>query len=235
MDQWSQISERFNEWTAPLRPSQEDVALFKNSLRPRDRVLLLGVTPELLPLSNVAIDKNPNVIAAYRDKAIFGDWRDLPFEAEFDAVIGDGCLTVFQGTPAHFFQQVRKVVKDEGSITLRLFISPEEKESLDEVVRTKEQTGFHAFKWRVAHALANPYVTVKKLYDVIFPIWPHPTLEVYQESDLVYYFPKLSELDEWSDIQFSSSYELASRCPVVTWNLPKKVRKSANQFFLPQS
>ena len=78
--------------------------------------------------------------------------------------------------------------------------------------------GFHAFKWRVAHAIANPYVRVKDLYQVIKPVLDHPTLEPYRESDLIYYFPKLSELPAWDQIQFSSSYELAERCPVITWS-----------------
>lgn len=217
MDQWAKISSRINEWGAPLRPSQEDVLLYRQILKPQDQVLLLGVTPELMPLAHVAIDNNPRVIAAHRAQAVLGDWRDLPFESEFDAIIGDGCLTVFQGDSNQFFHQAKKAVKKGGSITMRVFISPETKEDINEVVRTKDATGFHAFKWRVAHALADPYVTVKELYRVILPIWPHPTLEVYEGSDDVYYFPKLSELPPWDQLQFSSSYELAERCPIVTW------------------
>ena len=148
---------------------------------------------------------------------MLGDWRDLPFESEFDALIGDGCLTVFQGSPEVFFEQAKKALKPNGRLILRLFISPERKESLQSVLKEKHTMGFHAFKWRVAQSLADPYVSVKTLYQVIRPIWDHPTLEVYENSDLIYYFPKLSELPRWDHIQFASSYELAERCPVITW------------------
>ncbi len=218
MDQWVKMSQRWaNEWTSPLRPSPEDVAMFKNQLIEGDQTLLLGVTKELQPLATIAIDNNPQVIELFRAPAILGDWRDLPFESKFDALIGDGCLTVFQGSPEVFFEQAKKALKANGRLILRLFISPERKEPLESVLKEKHTLGFHAFKWKVAQALADPYVSVKKLYEVIRPVWDHPTLEVYQNSDLIYYFPKLSELPPWDHIQFGSSYELAERCPVVTW------------------
>jgi hypothetical protein len=100
-----------------------------------------------------------------------------------------------------------------------LFTSPEEKEDLESVLASMGEMGFHAFKWRVAHALANPYVPVRKIYEVIRPVWDHPTLAVYEHSDWIYYFPKLSELPPWYHIQFGRSYELSERCPVVTWNV----------------
>jgi SAM-dependent methyltransferase len=217
MDQWSEMSKRFDEWSSPLRPSQEDVNMFQNQLKKHDKTLLLGVTPELQPFATLAVDHNAEVIKTLGANALLADWGNLPFEAEFDTAIGDGCLTVFQGTPKLFFQQIKKVLKPNGRLISRLFISPESKEDLQNVLQKKEEMGFHAFKWRVAHALANPYVPVKELYRVICPVWNHPTLEVYQNSDLIYYFPKLSDLPPWEHIQFGSSYELAERCPVITW------------------
>ena len=218
IDYWAKISARFNEWTAPLRPSPEDVEMFKKQLGAQSRTLLLGVTCELQPLAAIAVDNNPKVIEIHHAHAILGDWKDLPFESEFDAVIGDGCLTVFQGPPEIVFQQAKKVLKKNGRLSLRVFISPELKEDLDFVLGKKEEMGFHAFKWRVAQAMAAPYVRVKDLYQVIKPVYDHPTLEFYRESDLIYYFPKLSELPPWDEIQFGSSYELAERCPVITWS-----------------
>ena len=218
MDQWLKISERLNEWTSPLRPSLEDVEMYKNQLKPNSRTLLLGVTPELQPLVDIAVDNNPHVVELHKNRTILGDWKDLPFQAEFDVVIGDGCLAAFQGSSEIFFQQVKKILKPNGRLILRSFIAPEVKEDLQFVLSQKCFMGFHAFKWRVAHALANPYVAVKDIYEVIRPVWDHPTLNVYQNSDLVYYFPKISELVGWDHIQFANSYELAERCPVITWN-----------------
>ncbi len=216
-DYWGEISERFDEWTAPLRPSPEDVEMFKNRLDPHSKTLLLGVTSELQPLASVAVDNNPRVIEVNRANAVLGDWSDLPFGPEFDAAIGDGCLNVFQGTPERFFQQARKVLKEDGLLVLRVFISPETKEDLAFVLEKKGEMGFHAFKWRVAQALANPYVRVKDLYCIMKSVYDHPTLELYRDSDLIYYFPQLSDLPSWDHIQFATSYELAERCPVITW------------------
>ena len=102
-DYWGEISERFDEWTAPLRPSPEDVEMFKNLLDPGSWTLLLGVTSELQSLASIAVDHNPRAIEVHRANAVLGDWSDLPFGPEFDAAIGDGCLNVFQGTPKLFF------------------------------------------------------------------------------------------------------------------------------------
>jgi SAM-dependent methyltransferase len=217
MDMWAKMSARFDEWGPPLRPSPEDVEMVRNQLEGFSKTLLLGVTPELQPFSTLAVDNNPKMIEIHRADAVLADWGNLPFEGEFDAAIGDGCLTVFQGAPGVFFHQTMKALKKGGRLVLRLFLSPEKKETLEEVLRTKDKTGFHAFKWRVAQTLANPYVPVKEIYRVIQPVWDHPTLEVYRNSDLVYYFPKLSELPSYERIQFGTSYELAERCPVVTW------------------
>lgn len=219
MDQWTQMLRQFEKWGSPLRPCPEDVQMYKKQLKKKDKVLLLGVTPELMPLANIAVDHNPHAVKIGGDKAMLCDWTDLPFEQEFDAAIGDGCLTVFQQPPECFFEQIKKALKPEGRLILRLFISPETKEQLPDILKSKEMTGFHAFKWRVAHALANPYISVQEIYQTILPVWDHPTLDVYRNSPLVYYFPKLSELPVWTQIEFGSSYELAERCPVVTWEM----------------
>ena len=216
MNLWTLRAAHLDLWTSPVRPSSEDVGMFKNQLEAADKTLLLGVTQELEPLATLAVDHNPAVIEIHRAHAILADWAELPFESEFDAVIGDGSLTVFQGTPHRFFQQVKKVLKPNGRLILRQYVSPEEKEDLAAVAAEKGKMGFHAFKWRVAHVLADPYVKVEDLYRAMRPIWDHPTLEIYRGSDLSYYFPKLSEIPPWDHIQFGG-YELAELCPVVTW------------------
>ena len=204
--------------------------MFKSQIKLNSRTLLLGVTPELQSLATLSVDNNPRAIEVHRATAILADWGDLPFDAEFDAAIGDGSLNVFQGSPELFFQQSQKVLKKNGHLTLRVFISPESKEDLKYVLEKKEEMGFHAFKWRVAQSLANPYVTVKDLYRVIKPIYDHPTLELYRESDHIYFFPKLSELPPWDKIQFGTSYELADRCPVITWNrLPDRLEETISR------
>jgi cyclopropane fatty-acyl-phospholipid synthase-like methyltransferase len=111
---------------------------------------------------------------------MFMNFSNLPggnletYWSKFDAVIGDGAINVFQGTAELFFQPVRKVLKRNGHLTMRVYISPEKTEDLERVLSPKEKKGFHAFKWRVAQALATPYVPVKELYRVIKPIYEHP-------------------------------------------------------------
>ena len=217
--QWSEMLQRWDEWGSPIRPSAEDVEMFARAVGDGGHRLLLGVTPELRHLATVSIDNNPVAIETDPLHTVFGDWGDLPFSRQFDRIIGDGCLNIFQGDPSLIFQEAKKVLKPGGRLILRVFVSPEEKEPLDWVLRNRGDMGFHAFKLRVGHAMANPYVRVKDRCDVIRSICDHPTLSVYEDSDLIYYFPKLSELPPWDEIQFGKSYELSERCPVITWIL----------------
>lgn len=180
--------------------------------------LLLGTTPELRKLAAVAVDSDPVAVKNRGPGVELGDWRALPFDdASFDAVIGDGCLNIFEGDPAQFFLEMRRVLRPNGRLILRVFISTEVREPLERVLEEKDRQGFHAFKWRVAMSLANPLVAVKDIYDTIAPVWPHPTLEVYRGSPAVYYFPCLRDLPTWTRIRFSHSYELSERCPILTW------------------
>jgi SAM-dependent methyltransferase len=217
IDLWSRFVEEPDIWKAPLRPSPEDVSHFRDQLFPGSHTLLLGVTKELQPYATIAVDNNLKAVQANSTTAIFGDWADLPFESEFDAVIGDGCLNIFQGRPELFFQQMKKVLKKEGKLILRMFVSPEEKEQLNDVLQAKDQMSFHAFQLRVTHAMANPYVSIQDRCRAIKSVWNHSHLEVYSGSSIIYYHPKLSELPPWDTIQFSTSYELAEQCPVITW------------------
>jgi len=213
------MAERWSEWGAPLRPTEEDVELFRKAIGPAKKVLLLGVTPELQCLSTISIDNNTTAIKIHGANAIVGDWEDLPFANEsFDAVIGDGSFNIFEGNAYKFFRGIRRVCKKGGCLVLRVFVSPEEKELLDYVFETWDRTNFHAFKWRVAQSLSNPYVPVSDIYHKIKPFWEHPTLDVYENSNAVYFFPKLSDITSWSNIDTPTSYELADRCPILTWN-----------------
>lgn len=215
MDQWTEMASRWAEWGAPLRPTSEDVMSFRKAIR-SNRNLLLGATPELQQLAVAAVDSNIEAIRAHGAHGTVGDWRRLPFRSgTFDGVIGDGSLNVFEGAPpSTLFDEAKRV---GNQLILRVFVAPEIPESLGTVIDEKDKTNFHAFKWRVAMSLANPFVAVKDIYAVIKPVLGHPTLEVYKNSDAVYFFPKLSQLPTWTSIQYSSSYQLAERCPVITW------------------
>lgn len=214
---WKYLVESPNLWKAPLRPSTEDVKHVEKEIIEGSRTLLLGVTSELQQFAEVAIDNNLDAVLANPKIAIFGDWADLPFESEFDTIIGDGCLNVFQGGPETFFNQMKKALKKSGKLVLRVFTSPENRENLNDVLNSRESMGFDAFQLRVTNAIANPYVSVQERCKIIKSVWNHPNLEIYQGSNLVYYHPKLSELPPYESISYSSSYELAERCPIITW------------------
>lgn len=101
---WVRMASRYAKSTPPLRPSENDVAFYREAIAGRDdRVLLLGVTPALATLgkSLCAVELSPTVIRALwagdsaDRRAIAGDWRYLPFApSSFSAVIGDGALSV---------------------------------------------------------------------------------------------------------------------------------------------
>ena len=149
---------------------------------------------------------------------IAGDWGQLPFsDQSFDAVIGDGSLNVYEGPRGWFFIESRRVIRTGGKLVLRVFVAPDQPESLEAVIAEKGRGCFHSFKWRVAQALAKPYVAVKDIYRTIKPVWDHPTLGVYKDSPAIYYFPRLTDLPAPDQIHYAGGYELAERCPVITW------------------
>lgn len=221
MEYWEKIDAQFDLWTAPHRPSQSDIRAFQKAIPPGGKTLLLGLTKELLPLATCALDSNKNPANNLGIQTIRGCWDNIPFLEEFDAVIGDGCLTIFQNDPNILFEQAFKALKPGGIFSLRVFIAPEEREDLSTIIVEKNILGFHAFKWRVAHCLSNPYVKVKDIYNVLKPICSHPTLEIYKDAEVNYYFPKLSALPKWDIIHFNDDYDLADRCPIITWIKPK--------------
>lgn len=217
MNQWDDMSKKWAEWGPPLRPTLEDVNLFKSQL-PQKADFLLGVTPELQNLAETAIDNNPQAIEIHQAKAILADWREAPIRsASASLIIGDGSLNVLDDGCQRFFPEMQRILKSKGKLILRVFVSPENRDSLDQVLKEKDSYGFHAFKWKVAQALANPFVAVKTIYETILPVRNHPTLEVYKNSDAIYFFPKLSELPPYQQITYPISYELAERCPTITW------------------
>jgi SAM-dependent methyltransferase len=154
--------------TTPLRPTPEDVEGFGRAIAEhRDRVLLLGVTPELANLGawTVGIDKNSAMAAhlwpgnSARRQALSSDWLALPFARRtFSAVIGDGSLSAlpYPENYRRLFGQLAEVLRPGGRVALRLYKAPDESESLTAVfaaVRAGGIRNFHVFKWRLAMAL----------------------------------------------------------------------------------
>ena len=165
---WAELHRRWAQVTTPLRPTPDDVESFGQVIAlHRDRVLLLGATPELADLGTqtVGIDKN-SAMAAHlwpgntADRQVLGgDWLALPFaRGAFSAAVGDGSLSAltYPENYRRLFSQLAEVLRPGGRVALRLYKAPDESEPLAAVlaaVRASEIRNFHVFKWRLAMAL----------------------------------------------------------------------------------
>jgi ubiquinone/menaquinone biosynthesis C-methylase UbiE len=216
--------------------------------------LLLGVTPELADLSTqlVAIDNSAAMIQALwlpgraRRSVVQGDWLAMPFADQmFDAIIGDGSL-VLLSCPMQYeqlFQHLRRVVRPNGKIVIRVFVSPEQTETCADVfaaVRSGRIGSFHAFKWRLAMAMAaesaDRHVHVAEVYAVFSRLFldrttlakatgwslaDMATIDAYQDSLARYSYPTLLQVRQIFSRWFRElgvehgSYELAERCPIL--------------------
>jgi hypothetical protein len=218
MDHWPLHATRWSLVGPPLRPSPEDVRAIAGETA--ERVLLLGVTPELARLpwrELVAIDHAPAMIKHLLPRhrpAVIGDWRTLPFAAgAFELAIGDGVLSNLV-YPDEYERFARELARVAARAALRVFASPPISESLDDVARaldTGAVRSFHALKWRIAMAVAGAgrnvaVADIARAFDRIAPDrfalasrtgWARPVIDhvdIYRGSSLVYSFPTLDEL-----------------------------------------
>jgi SAM-dependent methyltransferase len=245
----------------PQRPHGDvAVALGKLIEGHADRLLLLGVTPELASLGRrlVAVDRNETMIARIWPgdsdcrQAVKGDWLALPFApAFFSAVIGDGsfnCLAYPDGY-RRLLSEIGRVIRPGGRIAIRVYLAPDAPETIP-ALRVRAFSGrigsFHAFKWRLAHALiaeageANLKVeAIREAFDREFPDRPAlarasgwsmddiATIDFYKGSAELYSFPTLAQFRAVLPAGFgiaravsSGSYELAEHCPLMVMDLP---------------
>ena len=165
----------------------------------------------------------------------------------FDFVIGDGSLTMLSYPEGYikFFAQIKTALKPSARAVFRAFVTPETAElrqSVMDAAFAGKIGNFHAFKWRLAMALVaerkTPDIAVSDIYNafqkevpdrqklVQATGWPKQdidTIDVYRDSAAVYSFPTLSQLRQvvtagWREQPLvHGSYELAERCPVLTF------------------
>jgi len=253
---WNEYHRRWSRIKPPLRPDADVVAAFANAIDANaDRILLLGVTPELANIGPhvTAIDRNAAMIAniwsgdTSARRALCGDWLALPFEeGQFTAVIGDGSLSAIQ-YPADYrtlFAQLARVLEPGGVFVCRLFLTPDEFESVGAIKARAfagETESFHAFKWQLAMAMVqearDPNIAVAAIlerFNELFPdraalsrasVWSDTdieTIDVYKDSPDIYSFPTLAQLRETIPKTFrggrifpTGKYPLAERCPLI--------------------
>lgn len=136
------------------------------------RVLLCGVTPELVTLPwpegtrLVAIDRAMAMVELIwvgrperGERVVLGDWRRLPApDHSFDLALGDGVLNTlsFPAGTRGVLDELWRVLSPGGVLATRVFVVPEPNESPKQVLLEmgRDATlGVSAFKWRVAMAL----------------------------------------------------------------------------------
>ncbi|MEM7444754.1 MAG: class I SAM-dependent methyltransferase [Pseudomonadota bacterium] len=179
---WTDIQRAWSRMGPPLRPNVEVVAGIKESLSGhRDRLLILGVTPEFADLAAdvLAVDASPNMIAAIwpgdteARRAVEGNWADLPCDdSSRQSAVCDGGLTLipYPDGYATIFKQLSRVLEPGGRAIFRLFCVPSLCESLEELSDATWEgklRSIHALKFRLAMARAAETGSVNmKLRDV---------------------------------------------------------------------
>ena len=250
---------RWTRLKPPLRPDAQIIAAYRREIEcHRARVLLLGVTAELADIGDttVAVDISKKMIAnawqgdTDKREALHGNWLDMPLHIrEFTAAIGDGVLAGIEFPQyQRVFSQLAGLLLPGARIALRLYETPEPGET---VAAVRDQAmkgniaGFHAFKWRLAMAVAaetkQAAVPVSLIHQIFQREFPDRTvlstatgwsLEVISEIDaydskpMIYRFPTRRELlshlpNDFSNPRFvtSGNYELAERCPLFVADL----------------
>lgn len=172
---WNEFARRWRHVGPPWRPAEEDSQILRAALdqeaEPR-RVLLLGVTPEIVTLDwpatvrLFAIDRNLAMLRLILPRpqgldltAICADWRDLPLDTHsMDLVVGDNPVTAFEpfGQLARWVEEMHRVLRPGGVLALRFFLRPARPTSVEELfadLNAGHMPSVHSFKLRLFHAL----------------------------------------------------------------------------------
>lgn len=252
---WSEFHARWSRLGPPQRPNADVAAAYRAAVVGHtDRVLLMGVTPELADIGStvIAVDQNPGMIAniwpgdTTHRHAELGNWFSLPHpKGHFTAAVCDGGFNIIphpQG-PKACFSQLERVLVPHGLFVLRLFIAPDEAETVEHVCdRAMKGTiaSFHAFKWRFAHAMLgrdDPNIAVSDIYirfnecfpdrrllaaEANWPIETIDTIDSYKGAADIYNFPTLKQFAaalpptmRITQTIVAGTYELTERCPLV--------------------
>jgi SAM-dependent methyltransferase len=223
------------------------------------RALLLGVTPQLATMrwptgtTLLAVDASEDMVAAVwplehappGSTARVGDWRalDLP-DAGIDIALGD-CFLSSTSYPEDYraiLRELRRVLRPDGRLVVRLFARPQAREEVADVARALWSArigSMHALKWRLLMAVQAPderNVAVAGAWRAFHEICPDrrrlvdklgwspesvEMIETFREGSARYSFPTLAEVrsllaadfDELSSHTFD--YDMGERCPTL--------------------
>lgn len=189
---WTRLARQYARFSAPLRPTAQDVELFRQAITGNDeRVLLLGVTPALASfgLDMLAVEAMPDVIAALwpgdgpNRRATTGDWRALPCANQSrSAIIGDGVFSAADADPVALLREFLRVLSPGGVIAIRCFCAPAQPEPLEAVVADAlagRLPDMNVLKWRISMHLAardaDFRVPVRMVLDTFNQLFPDRT------------------------------------------------------------
>lgn len=263
---WNDYVRRWSHIGPPLRPGAEDIRLFESlvadavTATARSHLaVLLGVTAEIARMKwpagseLIAIDQSPGMVAGIwpRDDvavpaaAIVGDWRNVPLaDRSASIAIGDGCYSMLVTARSYdrLSSELARVLKPDGRCVVRLFVRPEQPETIGAVVddlRRGRIGNFHIFKWRLAMAVPAGEEFDVRLGDIwsawedtgVDPVnlaadndWPLTSVETiraYRDNDTRYTFLPLAVMRQRTAPYFVElghyvqGYELAERCPTI--------------------
>jgi SAM-dependent methyltransferase len=225
------------------------------------RAVVLGLTPEIVgcawpdDVNLTAVDHSPAMIRALWPpkqgpadaKAVLADWRDMPIASgSIDLVVGDGCFIV-QAYPEGFealAQEVRRVLAPSGRFAIRVFLRPDQPESIADIARALARGkigSVHALKLRLLAAVYGASVEGGCLDDAwrawqSLPLLPAALagrpgwtkeevtgIEGYRGLENRHFLPTLQEFRTVLSSMLTEvscdwgRYELADRCPTLVF------------------
>jgi SAM-dependent methyltransferase len=261
-DHFSAIVPKWSHFGPPLRPSPDDTAALQrvvSELGSASRALALGLTPEIVgcdwpaDVRLSAVDHSPKMIGALwppergpaNSEVILADWCAMPIESgTVDIIAGDGCYILLSHPDGYdnLTRSVHRVLRPGGRYVVRVFLRPDEPESLADIARavgTGEVGSVHALKLRLLAAVHGAGGVGSRLDDV-WQAWrsmpPLPAalagvrgwtaeeivgIESYRGMDARYYLPTLTEFRQSVAAYFDEVecafgwYELGDRCPTL--------------------
>jgi SAM-dependent methyltransferase len=259
-DHFSHIVAKWSHFGPPLRPSTSDTAIVQRviaRLPAGARAIVLGLTPEIIgcdwprDIRLSAVDHSAQMMQALwppargpaKAEAILADWCAMPIEyGTVDLVVGDGCYVLFAHPHGYdtLTREVRRVLKRGGHFAVRVFLRPDEPESVFDVasaLAAGEIGSVHALKLRLLAAL-HAASGEGSLLDDVWQAWrtmpPWPTalvgargwtaeeitgIESYRGMTARYFLPTLSEFRHSVGVHLREiecvfgTDELGERCP----------------------
>lgn len=170
---WPDIARRWEAVGAPLRPSAPDLAAYEAAgrARPGDRLLMLGVTPEIyhLPWPSgadiLAVDHTMTMIDSVwpgpRSAAVCADWTAMSLaQGSRHLALCDGGLHLLTHPhgQAALVRNLARVLVPGGIFALRLFVPPSCPETAAEVISDTvagKVASVNVLKLRLAMALQD--------------------------------------------------------------------------------